>query len=154
MLAETQLFCLPISMVRYPSSDSVPYWKQTKILNIEIRHRLHPLPCHAFIDKYPEQVDELVKYWHWKAWHLSYILYCKLNHVSTNKTCLGPVQQSLLWSYSWEVFLLEKKWQKNSCSTDNSTSCFMASALNSPTLMSLFTTGGITRFTEGTTFLW
>ena len=30
---------------------------------------------------------------------------------------------------------------------------FMATALNSPTLMSLFTTGGITRFTWGTTFL-
>ena len=50
-------------------------------------------------------------------------------------------------------FSLRKKVTKNSCSTDNSTRCFMATALNSPTLMSLFTTGGITRFTWGTTFL-
>ena len=44
-------------------------------------------------------------------------------------------------------FSLRKKVAKNSCSTDNSTRCFMATALNYPTLMSLFTTGGITRFT-------
>ena len=50
-------------------------------------------------------------------------------------------------------FSLRKKVAKNSCSTDNSTRCFMATALNSPTLLSLFTRGGITRFTWGNTFL-
>ena len=64
------------------------------------------------------------------------------------------VTSPAVFDTSWQVFQLEKKWQKNSCSTDNPTRCFMATALNSPTQMSLFTTGGITRFTWGTTFLW
>ena len=51
-------------------------------------------------------------------------------------------------------FLLEKRnGKKYSCSIDNLSRCFMATALSSCTLMSLFTTGGITRFFLGTTFL-
>ena len=42
--------------------------------------------------------------------------------------------------------------RKQSSSTDNLTRCFMATALNSGTLIYLFTTGGFTGFTYGLHF--
>ena len=45
-----------------------------------------------------------------------------------------------------------KMAKNSSCPTDNLTRCFMAIALNSGTLMSLFTTGGISRITWGLLF--
>ena len=55
---------------------------------------------------------------------------------------------------TWQVFLLEKmtKKKQQSSSTDNLTRCFMATALNSGTLIYLFATGGFTGFTFGLLF--
>ena len=49
-------------------------------------------------------------------------------------------------------FSLRKKVAKDSCSTDYSTRCFIATALNSPTLMSLFTAGALPDLPEGLFF--
>ena len=49
-------------------------------------------------------------------------------------------------------FSLRKKMAKNSCSIDNLTRCFMVTVITS-LYTSLFTRGGITRFTWGTTCL-